>query len=108
MTTPIGGQVNCPQMGGEIIDGTVGESAYEELAGMTTSNLSIGELEAKYPLYCKALKRLVEQGKPSEQLRRTLCWDRLRLLHRSLPRQYKSPERLMLMIQAEVASKNQH
>jgi hypothetical protein len=28
----------------------------------------------------------------------------LRLLHRSLPRQYKSPERLMLMIQAEFSS----
>ena len=30
---------------------------------MGTSNLSIGELEAKYPLYCKALKMLIKQGK---------------------------------------------
>jgi len=73
---------------------------------MTTSDLKIGELEAKYPLYCKAMKILITQGKTSNQLRRTLCWDRLRLLHRSLPRQYKSPERLMAIMQAEHASNN--
>ena len=71
---------------------------------MTTSSVSIGELEAKYPLYYKALKMLIKQGKTSAELQRTLCWDRLCMLHRSLPRQYKSPERLMLMIQAEFAS----
>ena len=43
---------------------------------MGTSNLSIGELEAKYPLYCKALKMLIKQGKTSAELERTLCWDR--------------------------------
>ena len=32
---------------------------------MSTSNLSIGELEAKYPLYCKALKLLIKQEKTS-------------------------------------------
>ena len=73
---------------------------------MSTSSISIGELEAKYPLYCKALKMLVKQGKTSAELQRTLCWDRLRLLHRSLPRQYKSPERLMLMIEADFSSLN--
>ena len=72
---------------------------------MTTTSLSIGELEANYPLYCKALKILIRQGKTSTDLRRTVCWDRLRLLHRSLPRQYKSPERLLLMIQEDL-SKN--
>ena len=71
---------------------------------MSKSSISIGELEAKYPLYCKALKMLIKQGKTSAELQRTLCWDRLCLLHRSLPRQYKSPERLMLMIQTEFAS----
>ena len=69
---------------------------------MTTSSLSIGELEANYPLYCKALKMLIRQNKTGPELRRTVCWHRLRLLHRSLPRQYKSPERLMLMIQADL------
>ncbi|MAI96276.1 MAG: hypothetical protein CMN95_06110 [Synechococcus sp. MED650] len=71
---------------------------------MTTSRISIGELEAKYPLYCKALQILVKQGKSCSQLRRTLCWDRLRLLNRSLPKQYKSPERLMLIIQANISA----
>ena len=71
---------------------------------MSASSISIGELEAKYPLYCKALKMLIKQGKTSSELQRTLCWDRLCLLHRSLPRQYKSPEHLMLMIQAEFSS----
>ena len=71
---------------------------------MSTSNLSIGELEAKYPLYCKALKMLIKQGKIRAEIERTLCWDRLRLLHRSLPRQYKSLEHLMLIIQTEFSS----
>ena len=71
---------------------------------MSTSSISIGELEAKYLLYCKALKMLIKQGKTSAELQRTLCWDRLCLLHRSLPRQYKSPERLILMIRAEFSS----
>ena len=71
---------------------------------MSKFSISIGELEAKYPLYCKALKMLIKQGKTSAELQRTLCWDRLCLLHRSLPRQYKSPERLVLMIQADFSS----
>ena len=71
---------------------------------MSTSNLSIGELEAKYALYCKALKMLIKQGKTRAELERTLCWDRLRLLHRSLPKQYKFSEQLMLIIQAEFSS----
>ena len=35
---------------------------------MSTPNLSIGELEAKYPLYCKALKMLIKQGKTNAEL----------------------------------------
>ena len=35
---------------------------------MSTSSLSIGELEAKYPLYCKALKLLIKQGKTALNL----------------------------------------
>ena len=67
---------------------------------MSASSIRIGELEAKYPLYCKALKKLIKQGKTTDELQRKLCWERLCLLHLSLPRQYKSPEPLMLMIQA--------
>ena len=72
---------------------------------MQSATLTIGELEAKYPLYCKAMKILIRQGKTGRELKRTVCWDRLRLLHRSLPRQYKSPERLMLMIQTDLSKK---
>ena len=46
---------------------------------MSTTSLSIGELEAKYPLYCKALKMLIKQGKTSAELERKLCLDRLRI-----------------------------
>lgn len=75
---------------------------------MAPSKISIGELEAKHPMYCKALKILVRQGTSSAKLQRTLCWDRLRLLNRSLPRQYKSPEQLMRIIQAEISMNQQH
>ena len=61
----------------------------------SSAGVTIGELEANYPLYCKAMKILIRNGSSTNQLKRTLCWDRLQLLHRSLPRQYKSPERLM-------------
>jgi hypothetical protein len=61
--------------------------------------ITIDELEAKYPLYCKALKLLVKDDRGEEEIRRSLCWDRLRLLHRSLPGRYKSPEHLMDLLQ---------
>ena len=65
---------------------------------MSTSSLSIGS-SAKYPLYCKALKLLIKQGKQAEP---TLCWDRLRVA-RSLPGNTNLLI-LMLMIQAEFSS----
>ena len=40
---------------------------------MTTSSLSIGELETNYPLYCKPLKMLIRQNKTGPELRRTVC-----------------------------------
>ena len=61
--------------------------------------ITIDELEAKYPLYCKALKLLVKDSRGVEEIKRSLCWDRLRLLHRSLPGRYKSPEHLMDLLQ---------
>ena len=76
---------------------------------MSTSSLGIEELEAKYPLYCKDLKmliKLIRQGKTSSQLQRMFCWHRLQLLHRSLPKQYKSPELLTLMIKTEFSTVN--
>ena len=61
--------------------------------------ITIDELEAKYPLYCKALKLLVKDSRGVEEIKRSLCWDRLALLHRSHPGRYKSPEHLMDLLQ---------
>ena len=52
-------------------------------------SITIGELEAKYPLYCKALRMLLLEGRSAQQLKRTLCWERLNTLHHSLPRRYR-------------------
>ena len=68
------------------------------------ARITIGELEAKYPVYCAALQRLVSLGKAPEEIERTLCWDRLALLNRSLPHRYKAPDLLLtkLLHQAQV------
>lgn len=59
------------------------------------STLSIGDLEAGFPNYCRALRTLVAQGNDQETIRKTLCWDYLDRLHNSLPRNYRSPVELM-------------
>ena len=41
---------------------------------MPQAKLTIGELEAGYPLYCKALRRLLQQGKSPKDIERTVCW----------------------------------
>lgn len=64
--------------------------------------ITIDELEAKYPLYCKALRMLLLEGRSSQQLQRTLCWDRLSTLHHSLPRRYKAPDHLVVLYQREI------
>ncbi|MCP9891759.1 DUF3136 domain-containing protein [Cyanobium sp. Aljojuca 7D2] len=61
----------------------------------------IGELEAQYPLYCKALRMLVRDGSSLIKVKRTVCWQRLELLHHSLPRQYRDPELLYLHLRRE-------
>jgi hypothetical protein len=63
---------------------------------MADAALSVAELEAQYPLYCKAMRILVRDGVTISKARRTVCWQRLELLHRSLPRQYREPEQLYL------------
>ena len=63
---------------------------------------SIGELEAKYPLYCKALRILIRDGKDESQVRRTLCWSRLETLHHSLPQYYRDPAYLYVMLRRQV------
>lgn len=69
-----------------------------------TPSLTIGELEASYPLYCKALRILIREGKTIEQIQRCVCWHRLTSLHHCLPRQYKDPEHLYFSLKREFFS----
>jgi hypothetical protein len=67
-----------------------------------TTTLTIGELEASYSLYCKALRILIREGKAIETIKRSVCWHRLTALHHSLPRQYKNPDQLYALIKREI------
>ena len=60
-----------------------------------TKVLSIDELEAGFPAYCQALRRLVAIGRDQDSIQRTLCWDYLKRLHTSLPQSYRAPEDLV-------------
>ncbi|MCT0214987.1 DUF3136 domain-containing protein [Synechococcus sp. CS-1330] len=68
---------------------------------MAASSLSVGELEAQYPLYCKAMRILVRDGVTINKARRTVCWQKLEILHHCLPRQYREPEQLYLHLQRD-------
>lgn len=67
-----------------------------------TTNLTIGELEASYPLYCKALRILIREEKTIKQIRRSVCWQRLTSLHHCLPRKYKDPTQLYFLLKREI------
>ncbi|MFM7652256.1 MAG: DUF3136 domain-containing protein [Vulcanococcus sp.] len=70
---------------------------------MTESKgLTIGELEAKYFLYRKALKALLLEGRSNAGIEKTLCWSRLETLHNCLPRQYKSPDHIRHQLRREI------
>lgn len=68
---------------------------------MATKALSVGELEAQYPLYCKAMRILVRDGVSITKARLTVCWQKLEILHHCLPRQYREPEQLYLHLQRD-------
>jgi len=68
---------------------------------MAASSLSVGELEAQYPLYCKAMRILVRDGVTINKARRTVCWQKLEILSNCLPRQYRDPEQLYLHLQRD-------
>lgn len=68
-----------------------------------TTTLTIGELEASFPLYCKALRILIREEKPIEQIERSVCWHRLTTLHRSLPSQYKDPRHLYFQLKRSMS-----
>ena len=63
---------------------------------------TIGELEANYSMYCKALRMLIREGRSLSKIQRTVCWDRLHLLHQSLPGQYKDPGYLYALLKREL------
>jgi hypothetical protein len=66
------------------------------------ANLTIGELEAGYPTYCKALRLLIKNGKTLTAIQRTVCWERLTLLQKCLPTRYKSPDYLYALLKREL------
>ncbi|MGC5195302.1 DUF3136 domain-containing protein [Aphanothece microscopica] len=67
-----------------------------------TTTMTIGELEASYPLYCRALRILIQEGKSLNKIKRTVCWSRLTSLHTCLPRRYRDPEHLYFVLRREV------
>ena len=69
---------------------------------MGVAKLTIGELEAGYPLYCKALRRLLQEGRSSKDIQRTVCWGHLETLNRCLPGRYKAPSYLMVLIKRDL------
>ena len=69
---------------------------------MTTANLNIDELEAGYPLFCKALRLLILKGRTIKEIQRTVCWGHLETLNRCLPGRYKAPSYLMTLIKREL------
>ena len=69
---------------------------------MATAKLTIGELESGYPLYYKALRRLLQQGRTADQIQRTVCWSHLETLNRCLPGRYKTPSYLMALIKRDL------
>ena len=70
---------------------------------MSAAKLTIGELEAGYPLYCKALRRLLQQGRTRQEIERTVCWGHLETLNRCLPGRYKAPAYLMALIKRDIS-----
>jgi hypothetical protein len=69
-----------------------------------TTTLTVGELEASYGMYCKALRILIREGKSIEQIQRSVCWHRLDTLYRSLPGQYKEPNHLYFLFKREIGA----
>jgi hypothetical protein len=72
------------------------------------AGLRIGELEAQYPMYCKAMRMLVRDGASLAKVQRTICWQRLSLLHTSLPRHYRDPALLFFHLQRELRDQQAH
>jgi hypothetical protein len=72
-------------------------------SGSVGNTVTIGELEANYSMYCKAMRLLIREGRSLTKIQRTVCWQRLECLHRCLPGQYRDPDYLYLLLRREVS-----
>ncbi|WP_438982857.1 DUF3136 domain-containing protein [Vulcanococcus sp.] len=72
------------------------------IKGEHTASITIAQLEASYPAYCKALRMLIRDGISLNKIQRTVCWDRLQLLHTTLPRHYRDPVVHYAMVKRDV------
>ena len=68
-----------------------------------SQGLTIGELEANYSLYCKAMRLLIIEGRSLKKIQRTVCWQRLEILHNCLPNRYKSPDYLYAVLKRDLS-----
>ena len=64
---------------------------------MSAAKLNIDELEAGYPLFCKALRLLILKGNSVKDIEKTVCWGHLETLNRCLPGRYKAPTYFCLL-----------
>ncbi len=69
---------------------------------MSAAKLNIDELEAGYPLFCKALRLLILKGNSVKDIEKTVCWGHLETLNRCLPGRYKAPTYLMALIKRKI------
>jgi hypothetical protein len=67
--------------------------------------LTVGQLEAGYPACCKALRLLLQEGRTLTEIQRTVCWERLDLLYKALPRQYRDPVLLHGLLKRQMAAR---
>jgi len=75
---------------------------------MSAAKLNIDELEAGYPLFCKALRLLILKGSSVKDIEKTVCWSHLETLNRCLPSRYKAPTYLMALIKRDIAKPNHY
>ena len=78
------------------------------LWSISAAKLNIDELEAGYPLFCKALRLLILKGNSVKDIEKTVCWSHLETLNRCLPGRYKAPTYLMALIKRDIAKPNNY
>jgi hypothetical protein len=50
------------------------------------------------------MRLLIREGKTIAKVRRTVCWQRLEILHNCLPTQYREPDYLFALLQRELSA----